>query len=145
MKNKSMLTPLVILFLQISCLQEALAKPITGYFETKPSNRGERNRMCIKRLPNKRLEIYISTAYCPSLSDQCYSPRIDSIWFQSILNKDNARYTDTSGCVIDVQFKKNGVKVNQSSNCIDSKHPYLESNGLYHLIKHDLEEEDCGP
>lgn len=116
-----------------------------GYFETKPALGGERNRICIKGLPDKRLDIYIATAYCPFPSGDCSNVRIDGLWFQASLKANSVHYKDASGCEVAIQFKSNGAEVIQNTQCSNSEHPYLYANGFYKFIKAEVKDEDCAP
>ncbi|MGZ5859060.1 MAG: hypothetical protein ACXWJK_17660 [Burkholderiaceae bacterium] len=122
----------------------ALANPkVTGYFEGAPGFGGARNRMCIKELPDKRLDVNIASGYCPS--KECMNFRPDGLWFQAKLKSNVLHYTNKTGCKLDVLFSGNGATVIQKSQCIDDSHPYLYADGSYKFVKAEVDENDCAP
>lgn len=122
----------------------ALASPaVSGYFEASPGVGGARNRMCIKPLSDKRLDINIASGYCPS--EECLNFRPDGLWFQAVLKSKRVHYTNKSGCKLTVLFREPGATVIHTSQCRDDGHPYLYANGACRFIKSEVGVEDCGP
>jgi hypothetical protein len=130
-----------ILFQQM----DANAHDLVGFFETKPGVGGARNRLCITRLSDRRLDIYLATSYCPSKSGECYNPRLDAIGFQARPKDRKVIYKDAAGCEITIRFLNDLAKVTQSNRCVSDDHPFLYAAGSYTLMKPAAEESDCGP
>lgn len=116
---------------------------VTGYFEASPGVGGARNRMCIKRMADKRLDIYVASGYCPS--EECLNFRPESLWFQASLKSNRVHYTNNFGCNLTVLFHERLARVIHTSQCRDDEHPYLYANGAYRFVKSEIREEDCGP
>lgn len=129
--------------LNLIFLSTTFAHPVVGYFEAKATSGGAKNRMCVTELPDKRLDIYIATSYCPS--KECYNARIDNLNFQSRLRANNVLYKDAQSCLVKVQFDKGGAQVHQSAQCVTDDHPYLEASGYYKFVKAEVSDSDCGP
>lgn len=120
------------------------ASPQTfGYFEGEVGLGGAKNRLCVSRITGGRLDVTLSTAYCPS--KECLNARIDGYSFQSQLKHAEASYEDRSRCKISIQFSESGARVSQSDECRNDEHPYLYAAGFYNFVRPDLQQDDCGP
>jgi hypothetical protein len=119
------------------------APPVVGYFQSAPGFGGASKQMCVKNLPNKRFEVYISAGVCPS--EGCLNYRPAAMTIEGALKSNAIYYSDSAGCKVKVTFGNRGATVSQNDSCHGDDNPYFYANGYYNFIKPEASESDCGP